>query len=38
MPHGWTPQTQIGLIALYNSNLFSIDSDLLPNNQYILLN
>jgi len=34
--HSWT---QMGLrIALYNSNLFSIDScDLLPRNQYILL-
>jgi len=35
--HDWTPWIQIGLkIALYNSNLFSVDScDLLPSSQYI---
>jgi len=39
VPQSWTLQVHIGLrIALYNSNLLSIDScDSLPSIQYILL-
>jgi len=39
VPQSWIPKVHIGLkMALYNSNLFSINScDLLPSSQYILL-